>query len=221
MRQSAASRCLDLLVALPLALLTLPILLLLALVVLVLSGRPVCHREQRLGRDGVPFSLYKLRSLAAGSGAQRGVAPVDDARLTRPGAWLRRWRLDELPQLWQVVRGQMRLVGPRPLPPAHAASIPHAQLAQLLSVAPGLTGAGALAFLAEDSVLAGQPDPETLYLRVLLPAKVAVELDYLDRRSLRGDLALLARTVASVWSTGAHQRSRRRLETYLAESPGT
>ncbi|TGD73039.1 sugar transferase [Mangrovimicrobium sediminis] len=218
MRRNLAGRCLDLLVALPLALLTLPLLAPLSLAVLALSGRPVFHREQRLGRGGVPFTLYKLRSLAAGSGTQRGVAPADDARLTRPGSWLRRWRLDELPQLWQVVRGQMSLVGPRPLPPAHAGSIPNDQLTQLLSVAPGLTGAGALAFLAEDTVLAGRTDPEALYLRVLLPAKVEVELDYLRQRSLCGDLGLLARTAASVWSSAAHRRSRQRLETCLAQA---
>jgi lipopolysaccharide/colanic/teichoic acid biosynthesis glycosyltransferase len=193
-----------------------PLLLVLALWVGLGSGRPLFYRQQRLGRGGVPFTLYKFRSLQPGSGGHSSVAPEDDARITRPGLFLRRWRLDELPQLVNVLRGDMSLVGPRPLPPAHAQHLPPDHLARLQSVRPGITGPAAVAFLAEDAVLAGHANAEALYLERLLPAKVRLQLAYLEDDSPWRDWKVAWGTLTATWSRRARQRSAARLRALLA-----
>ncbi len=194
----------------------LPLMAVVAAVVALGSGLPLLHREPRLGLGGKPFQLIKFRCLRGDPAGAGSIAPEDDPRLTGIGRFLRRWRLDELPQLLLVLSGRMSLVGPRPMPAAHASALPGEARALLLGVRPGLTGAGALAFLAEDAVLAGKPQPEALYLARLLPAKARVELEYIGTRSLGGDIALLLRTVCSVWSHRARELSRQRVEAILA-----
>lgn len=205
---------LDRLLALLLLVALAPLLLAIALLVLVTSGAPVLHREPRLGLAGHTFTLRKFRSLRSAAGP--GIAADDDARLTRVGRLLRRWRLDELAGLANVLTGDMSLVGPRPLSPRHADALPDTQLSALLSVRPGVTGVSALAFMADDEVLAGRPDPEALYLARILPAKAALEQDYLAHWSLGLDLQLLGRTLLETWSPRARRRSRERVSRLLA-----
>lgn len=192
-----------------------PLLLALALWVGLGSGRPVLYGQVRLGRNGVPFTLYKFRSLQAGSGDSSSIAAEDDARITGPGLLLRRWRLDELPQLYNVLRGDMSLVGPRPLPLQHAAHLPPADIARLQSVRPGITGPAAVDFLAEDAVLAGREDAERLYLTRLLPEKARIQLDYLADPSPWRDWPVLWRTLTRLWSPAARQRSAEWVSTLL------
>jgi len=208
----AGKRLFDLVGAALLLLPGLPLIAAVAAAVLLDSGRPLLHRERRLGLRGRAFDIYKFRCLHSNYGGAGSVAPEDDARLTPTGRFLRRWRLDELPQLALVLAGKMSLVGPRPMPAAHADTLPPQTRELLCSVRPGLTGAGALAFLAEDAVMAGRENPEALYLAILLPAKAQIELEYIRNRTLCGDLALLLRTPATVWSHTARRQSRQRLE---------
>jgi lipopolysaccharide/colanic/teichoic acid biosynthesis glycosyltransferase len=179
----------------------------------------VLYREYRLGRRGVPFPQYKFRTMRPGSAGQRTVAPEDDPRIVGAGRWLRRWRLDELPQLFNVLCGHMSLVGPRPMPCAHAERLPPGQRDTILSVRPGLTDAAALLFLAEDAALAGRPDPEALYLECLLPAKARMQVDSLRRWSMRGDMHLLWQTLMSLWSPAARAESARAMHKLLADAP--
>jgi len=200
------TRILDiLLAALALCLLS-PLLAALALRLWAVEGRPLLHGDPRVGRGGRVFHLYKFRTLRAGVGGGT-VAPEDDPRITRAGLWLRRWRLDELPELVNVLRGDLALVGPRPMPPAHADALAPAARALLLSVRPGVTDPAALHFLAEDAVLAGVADAESVYLRRFLPAKTRMQLDYLRRRNVCSDLRVLGRTAAVLWSPGARRAS--------------
>ena len=195
--------------------LCMPLLLILAMIVGLGAGRPLLHREYRVGRHGVAFPQLKFRTLRSGSGGARSVAPEDDPRIVGAGRWLRRWRLDELPQLFNVLRGDMSLVGPRPMPRAHADRLPACERDIILSVRPGLTDAAALHFLAEDEVLAGTRDPEALYLSCLLPAKARMQVDSLRHWSPGADLLILGRTVASVWSPHAREKSVRALRSLL------
>ena len=195
--------------------LLLPLMALLALLVLAVDGPPVLYREQRLGRGGRLFTLYKFRTLRPGTGTISSVAPEDDPRITRIGLWLRRWRLDEFPQLVNVLRGDMSLVGPRPMPPTHAVALARDQLDSLLSVRPGITDPAALYFLAEDAVLAGQAGAETAYLECFQPAKVQMQIDSLQHASFCGDLAVLARTLALLWSRSAREESARAMRRLL------
>ena len=196
-----------------------------ALVVFSTDGPPLLYREQRLGRYGRLFPHYKFRTLKTGSSGECSVAPEDDPRITGAGLWLRRWRLDEFPQLFNVLCGHMSLVGPRPMPPAHGAFLSPEQLDMLLSVRPGITDEAAIHFLAEDAVLAGRDHAETIYLQCFLPAKARMQIELLRRRSLAGDLRVVVSTLALLWSRRAREESARAmreiLETATAVSPAS
>lgn len=211
-------RAIDIIIALAGLFIMLPVLVAVALVVLITEGPPLLHREQRVGRHGRLFTLYKFRTMRVGSAGECSVAPEDDSRITGAGLWLRRWRLDEFPQLFNVLCGDMSLVGPRPMPPAHSATLPAERLAALLSVRPGITDDAALYFLAEDAVLAGRDDAETLYVRYLLPAKSRMQVDSLRHWSLLGDLRVALRTLALLWSREARGVSARAMLELLEDA---
>jgi lipopolysaccharide/colanic/teichoic acid biosynthesis glycosyltransferase len=187
-------RALDIVVAGVALLLLAPLLLAIALAIALAGGGPVFFSQVRLGRDCEPFRMHKFRTLALGSDEVDTIAVEGDARVTRIGRWLRHFRLDELPQLYDVLRGRMSLVGPRPETPANLAAVEPEQLARCLSVRPGLTGATQLAFIAEDELLAHVPDPTATYRGVLVPAKVRHGIAWLETRTRAGDFALLLRT---------------------------
>jgi lipopolysaccharide/colanic/teichoic acid biosynthesis glycosyltransferase len=160
------------------------------------SPGPVFFRQPRAGRHGVPFRIHKFRTMVADAPQRGGALTLqDDARITRAGAWLRPRRLDELPQLIDVLQGTMSLVGPRPEVPAYVAHYPPALRAAALSVRPGITSPAALEFLDEAALLARAADPEREYVQVILPRKVQLAADYAAQRSLRGDLCVLGRTL--------------------------
>ena len=191
-----AKRAFDLLGAGLLLLLLSPLMLAIAAWIKLDSPGPVFFRQQRAGRHGVPFRIHKFRTMVADA-AQRGGALTlqGDARITRAGAWLRPRRLDELPQLFDVLAGTMSLVGPRPEVPAYVAHYPEALRAAALSVKPGITSPAALEFLDEADQLARAADPEREYIEAILPRKVQLAADYAARSSLRGDLCVLGRTL--------------------------
>jgi lipopolysaccharide/colanic/teichoic acid biosynthesis glycosyltransferase len=176
-----------------------PVLLLAALLVLLLSGRPVLYRQERVGKDGEVFTLLKLRTMRAVPGTQLTVGT--DARVTRIGAHLRARRIDELPQLVNVLRGDMSLVGARPEVPEFVLSTLPDQ-AEVLRHRPGITDPASLAFRDEADLLAGQPDPVGYYRSTLLPAKVAVSAAYLRRRTALTDLQVLLQTAGCLLGLG-------------------
>ncbi len=186
---SALSRALDVAIAGGALVLVAPVLLVLAVAVRLDSPGPAVFRQTRHGRGARPFVLLKLRTMHAGS---RGpaVTPAEDGRVTRLGAWLRRWKLDELPQLLHVVRGEMSLVGPRPEVPEYLARLGAAGKAYT-AVRPGLADPATLAFYDEAARLAGADDPERRYLELILPEKVRLSLTYQRERTLGSDLRLL------------------------------
>lgn len=189
-------RLLDVVVAtLGLALLA-PLFVLVALLIVTESGGPVFFRQERIGRNGRPFRIHKFRSMRSAGGLR--VTVGNDSRITRVGAILRRYRLDELPQLLDVVRGTMSLVGPRPELPEYVALYPPEARDVVLSVRPGITGPAAIAFRGESLILAGAVDPDDCYRRVLLPAKIALDVQYVRTRSMWLDLVLIAKSIAAV-----------------------
>ena len=191
-------RALDVAVSGTLLLATAPVLGVLALAVRATSPGPALFRQARVGRDGRPFQLLKFRTMVADAPARGGALTTPgDARVTRLGAVLRRWKLDELPQLANVLRGDMSLVGPRPEVPRYVAGYTPRQR-RVLRVRPGITDPASLAYVDEAAVLARFDDCERAYVEVVLPAKLALSLDYLDRRTLRSDLGILARTLVRV-----------------------
>ncbi|MCB1706445.1 MAG: sugar transferase [Halioglobus sp.] len=212
---SALKRAMDILGALIGLLLLAPVMLLVAVLVAVRSGRPVLYREPRVGRDGRTFTLLKFRTLYPGSTTLGSIAPEDDPRITAVGLPLRRARLDELPQLVNVLRGDMSLVGPRPMVQRHADALDEATRSAVLSVRPGVTDPASILFFAEDAVLAGRPDADAEYLGILMPAKAKVQLDYLRHWHPLRDVGVMLQTVARVWSPQAREDSKRRVRAVL------
>lgn len=161
------------------------------------SPGPVIFRQQRVGLGGRTFDIWKFRTMRqAVAGAALTVG--DDPRVTRSGRFLRSTKLDELPQLVNVLRGEMSLVGPRPEVPHYVDLWPPEARDRILSVRPGITDPASIEFRRESEELALAPDPEAHYVDVVLPRKVSLYCDYVDNRSFVGDLMILVRTAFSV-----------------------
>ncbi len=175
-----------------------PLLLVLAVWIKLDSPGPVLFRQQRVGRHGTPFLIHKFRTMRVkNEGPQITVGA--DPRVTRAGLLLRRSKFDELPQLWDVLRGAMSLVGPRPEVPRYVALYP-AELRELvLSVRPGITDPASLRFRNESELLAQATDPEREYVEVVMPAKLRAAADYVREATLASDLRLMWRTLATIF----------------------
>lgn len=189
-------RLLDLLLAGPALVVLAPLLLGLAIAVKASSPGPALFRQERMGRGGVPFVLLKFRSMRQGGGGP-AVTAAGDVRITPVGQFLRRYKLDELPQLLNVIRGDMSIVGPRPEVRRYVEAFP-AEYARVLSIRPGLTDIAAVAYRDEEGILAAAPDPEAAYLREVLPRKLALYEQYLSTMSLRTDLQLILQTIVVI-----------------------
>ena len=197
---SATKRALDFAAALAGLVLLAPLLAVVAAWIRLDSPGPVFFRQERVGRGGVPFRIHKFRTMRAAAEAAGPALTVGaDPRITRAGAFLRRTKLDELPQLIDVLRGDMSLVGPRPEVPRYVATYPPALRAKVLSVRPGITDPASLQFRDESALLARAADPEREYREVVLPAKLRLAADYVDQATLAGDLRLIGSTLRTLW----------------------
>ena len=175
----------------------LPVLLVAYLWVRLDSAGPGFFLQERVGMGGRMFKIMKLRTMHAHRlGSLLTIA--DDGRITGAGHWLRRFRVDELPQLINVIVGDMSFVGPRPEVPRYVALYPVDLREKVLSVRPGLTDPATLKYREEAALLASYPDPEEAYRRVVLPDKIRMYVEYIDGRSFLGDLRLLSRTIRAV-----------------------
>jgi lipopolysaccharide/colanic/teichoic acid biosynthesis glycosyltransferase len=165
-----------------------------ALVARLETGEPGLFVQSRIGRHGKPFDLYKIRTMRSSTMLQSTVTGLNDARITKFGKILRRTKIDELPQLYNVLVGDMSLVGPRP-DVAGFADILQGEDRAVLTLRPGITGPATLIYRDEESLLAGVEDPESYNREVLFPQKVRINLDYIRNYSLIGDIKYILRTV--------------------------
>jgi lipopolysaccharide/colanic/teichoic acid biosynthesis glycosyltransferase len=213
-----------------LLILLLPLMVLIAIGVKLTSSGPVLFRQKRPGRNGLEFVIVKFRTMVV-SKHQSGPALTwtADPRVTKFGGFLRKWKLDEFPQLFNVLRGDMSFVGPRPLPPAlwNGRDIQQ-RAACVLSVRPGITGRSALDFRSEEHLfvpLASLPaaEAEAVYVRHIMPLKLKVELEYLRSASLAGDCRIAFRTVFRVFNPhkGTNGSVTRQSLSSLAQSERT
>jgi lipopolysaccharide/colanic/teichoic acid biosynthesis glycosyltransferase len=175
-----------------------PLFALVALWIKLDSPGPVLFRQQRVGRHGAPFSIYKFRTMAAAAGATLQLTVGRDSRITRAGRFLRRYKLDELPQLINVLQGAMSLVGPRPEVPRYVACYPPEVRAIVLSVAPGITDWASILYREESAILGRAADPERAYRETILPAKLDYYVRYVRERSFWTDLRIIFRTLAAI-----------------------
>jgi lipopolysaccharide/colanic/teichoic acid biosynthesis glycosyltransferase len=194
-------RALDVLVAGAALVVLAPLLAAVGIAVRLGSPGPALFRQTRVGRGGAPFTLFKFRTMwqdAAGP----SVTGAADARVTPIGAWLRRWKIDELPQLVNVVRGDMTLIGPRPEVPRYLDAI-GARGRDYAAVRPGLADAATLVYYDEAALLARAADPERHYVEVILPDKVRLSVDYARRRTALTDVRLVWTLARRILGAGA------------------
>lgn len=186
---------------------TLPLWPVIALAVKVSSRGPVFHRGSRLGHGERLFEILKFRSMREGSSERAPITVTGDDRVTRVGRILRAAKLDELPQLINVLRGDMSLVGPRPEAPGYLDSYPP-PLREIFRYRPGITSPASIEYRHEEELLAANgDDPERFYVEKVLPEKVALDLRYCQRRSVFSDLRILVRTARSMVRPGPRARS--------------
>ncbi|MGC2332165.1 MAG: sugar transferase [Candidatus Acidiferrales bacterium] len=201
-------RLFDFFLSLLATLLLAPILVIIAGLVKLSSPGPVFFRQIRVGKDGKWFRILKFRSMVDGAEWMGlGITSGDDPRITRLGAHLRRWKLDELPQLWNVLKGEMSFVGPRPELPVYVARYSDEQK-EVLRVRPGITDPASIQYRHEETLLEGSSGPEELYLEKILPHKIALNLAYLKEISFVNDLSLMLSTVKSIVSFSVSHGTR-------------
>jgi len=177
-----------------------PLFAVVALMILLSDGRPVLFSQMRTGRYGSPFRIWKFRTMRPGA-AGTTITAAGDSRVTATGARLRKFKLDELPQLFNVLRGEMSLVGPRPEVPEYVDRQSRIWQA-VLQVPPGITDVASLLYRDEEALLGTASDPDRFYRETLLPAKLCLSLAYLSTRSLWRDVRLILLTIHSSLSPG-------------------
>ncbi|MBC7814995.1 MAG: sugar transferase [Burkholderiales bacterium] len=190
-------RAFDVLMSAVALLLLSPVMIALVVWIRVTSPGPALYRAVRIGRYGEPFTLYKFRSMVADADRNGpGITTSGDTRITPIGRFLRRTKLDELPQFLNVLRGDMSLVGPRPEDPRYVA-LYSPQQREVLKLRPGITSLASVQYLDEEALLTGD-DWETRYVQEVMPAKLALDLQYAQNPSLWADIVILWRTVVAV-----------------------
>ena len=196
-------RCFDVVIAATALVLLSPVYLTVAILISIGSPGPILYRGRRAGRGATPFLLLKFRTMVVNAEKIGGPSTSeDDPRVTPIGRWLRKYKLDELPQMLNVLKGQMSLVGPRPEVLSEVERY-NAEERQLLTVLPGITDWSSICFHNEGEILRGAADPHQAYLELIRPEKIRLGLKYVRERSFRTDLQIIAATFATLVRTRA------------------
>lgn len=194
-----AKRVFDLLFSVIGLLFLVPVFLLIAIWITLDSPGPVFFRQVRVGRFGEPFRIFKFRTMwAEGEAKGKQITVRDDIRITRAGRFLRRYKLDELPQLLNVVKGEMSLVGPRPEVQRYVTLYPEGVREKVLSVPPGITDYASIEYMDENALLADADDPETVYIERVMPVKLRNYERYVTERSIGMDLKIILATLKAI-----------------------
>ena len=196
-----AKRAFDLLLALGGLILLFPIFVLVALWIKADSAGPILFRQERVGLGGLPFRIFKFRTMQVNADERGRLTIGDDRRVTRAGRFLRRHKLDELPQLLNVVVGEMSLVGPRPEVREYFEHYPLDAQQVMISLRPGITGPSLLVLFNESEILGHSADPHLAYTSELIPIKARYIVQYGTHNSVPGDLKMILRTLRKVVST--------------------
>jgi lipopolysaccharide/colanic/teichoic acid biosynthesis glycosyltransferase len=172
---------------------TLPLFLILPVIIRIDSKGPVLFRQKRVGKNGRMFTILKFRSMELNDGVNT-ITSRTDSRITRAGSFLRKWKLDELPELFNVLMGDMSFVGPRPDVPGYADRL-EGENRKVLLLRPGVTGPATLKYLDEEEILSGVSDPQHYNDEFIFPDKVRINLNYLEKFSFAGDLKIIYYTL--------------------------
>jgi lipopolysaccharide/colanic/teichoic acid biosynthesis glycosyltransferase len=172
----------------------LPLLIFVSLAIKIGSSGPIFFSQKRVGRDGKLFTLVKFRSMTVQQDSSNTATARGDVRITKIGAFLRKYKLDELPELWNVVMGEMSLVGPRPDVPGYADRLKGTDI-NMLKLRPGITGTASLKYANEEEILAAKEDPQKYNDEVIFPDKVKLNLEYYEKQSLWLDIKIIFATI--------------------------
>lgn len=174
-----------------------PVLLFLAVWILVDSRGGVFYKQVRVGKNGEEFKLLKFRSMRPNSDKAGQLTIGNDNRITKVGRFIRRTKLDELPQLINIIKGEMSVVGPRPEVPKYVAMYTPEQR-KVLQALPGLTDYASIQFIDEQTILGASPDPEKTYITEVMPQKLALNLQYINDRTFFLDIKLIFKTIGKI-----------------------
>ncbi|MBQ6155960.1 MAG: sugar transferase [Bacteroidales bacterium] len=191
-------RLFDILFSLIVLTIGLPFALIIALLILADSKGRVLYKQSRVGRNNVDFQLYKFRTMC--TGADKGsliTVGGDDARITKVGRFLRKYKIDEFPQFLNILKGEMSIVGPRPEVRKYVDMYTPEQM-RVLSVRPGLTDYASIRYVNENELLATSPDPEKTYIEEIMPDKLKLNLKYIDEQSVGTDLRIILMTLKAI-----------------------
>lgn len=176
-----------------------PLFILIAVAIKINSRGSAFYKQARVGKDGNEFELFKFRTMYVNSD-RAGLLTIGskDYRITSVGYWLRKYKLDELPQLLNVLKGDMSFVGPRPEVRKYVNMYTPAQL-KVLSVKPGVTDWASIKYFDENDILAGSDDPEDMYIKVIVPSKISKNLEYIDNQGILMDLKIILSTIKRIF----------------------
>jgi|SRR5690554_2366019 len=193
-------RLFDILSAFCVLILCLPVFLIVALAISLNSKGGIFYKQERIGKNGKVFKLYKFRSMYTGSD-KKGLITIGekDDRTTAVGRFLRKYKLDELPQLINILRNEMSVVGPRPEVQKYVTLYTKAQQ-KVLSVKPGLTDLASLAYLNENEILGKAKDPNKVYIEEIMPKKLDLNLEYIEKQNFWFDLKIIFKTIGKILS---------------------
>ncbi|GGB01628.1 MULTISPECIES: sugar transferase [Mucilaginibacter] len=192
-------RLFDIVISLIALIMLLPLFILIAIAIKINSRGSAFYKQTRVGKDGNEFELFKFRTMYINSD-RAGLLTIGskDYRITSVGYWLRKYKLDELPQLLNVLKGDMSFVGPRPEVRKYVNLYTPAQL-RVLSVKPGVTDWASIKYFDENDILAGSDDPEDMYIKVIVPSKISKNLEYIDNQDLFMDLKIILSTIKRIF----------------------
>jgi len=177
-----------------------PLLLVIAILIKKESPGPVFYRGVRMGRGGKPFRIFKFRTMVENAEELGGPSTAsDDRRLTKIGLSLKKYQLDEIPQLINVLKGEMSLVGPRPEVPLYIDMMSEEEKKIILSIRPGMTDNASLWDFHEGEILKGSPDPEKTYQEKIRPTKIKLQMEYVKNRSFLLDLKIILKTILKIF----------------------
>lgn len=171
-----------------------PLLILISFAIKIGSSGPILFSQKRVGKDGKQFILIKFRSMMINQESNNTATAKGDDRITTIGVFLRKYKLDELPELWNVLKGEMSLVGPRPDVPGYADNL-KGEDRKILKLRPGITGTASLKYVNEEEILSAQDDPQKYNDEVIFPDKVKVNLEYYENQSLWLDIKIIFATI--------------------------
>lgn len=198
MYAKAGKRICDILSALLLLIVLSPLMVLIAVLVKCTSKGPIFYVQSRVGRYNKDFRMYKFRTMRVNADKQ-GLLTVGghDSRITKIGYWLRKSKMDELPQLWNILKGDMSVVGPRPEVRYYVNYYTPEQM-KVLEVRPGLTDRASLAYIDENTLLGASMDPQQTYIEDIMPKKLALNFEYIHHMSPAEDMRIIARTCLKI-----------------------